>query len=261
MAEQSAKFRSALHGYNRDDVVNFLDKLSKSHAAEKQSLQAASEQLRARLEETEQALEQANARAEQTEASKQQLEQLQAEGEKLREELSRLLEENGRLEAENTELQEAKISLQNKLGALEEALEQARAAEPAPEEDFAQAEETEPPLSAPLPPVEEAVPEAAPARDYTEMELAAYRRAEMAERLARERASEVYRQVQSVFGQADARLETGKADLDEMMKALQADVNQLMLLVSNIRSTYSDAELSFGQIAEKNHALEADEAE
>ena len=92
----------------------------------------------------------------------------------------------------------------------------------------------------------------APTKDYTELELAAYRRAEMTERLARERASDVYRQVQAVFSHANAKIDTGKSDLEQMTKTLQADMNQMMTLLENIRSAYSEAELSFEEVSEKN---------
>lgn len=48
MAEQNFSFRSALHGFNRDDVMRYLSELSNAHAAE---LEAKDEELRQAKEE------------------------------------------------------------------------------------------------------------------------------------------------------------------------------------------------------------------
>ena len=110
-------------------------------------------------------------------------------------------------------------------------------------------------LSAPIPPVEEVIPAVAPAKDYTELELAAYRRAELTERLARERSGDVYRQVQSVFEQANAKLDTGRADLENLSRTLTADVNEMLTLLTNLNSAYRQAEDSFAEIDARNRRL------
>ena len=116
---------------------------------------------------------------------------------------------------------------------------------------------TEQDLTAPIPEISEVLPaDVAPSRDYTEMELAAYRRAELAERVARDRAADVYREISSVFQHADSRLGVGKADLAEMTKAVQSDVSQLLHVLESIRSIYSEAEVSFNAVREKNQPLE-----
>ena len=111
-------------------------------------------------------------------------------------------------------------------------------------------------LEEPIPPVAEVLPvTVAPSKDYTELELAAYRRAELTERLARERSGDVYRQVQSVFEQANARLDTGRADLENLSRTLTADVNEMLTLLTNLNSAYRQAEESFAEIDARNRRL------
>ena len=78
---------------------------------------------------------------------------------------------------------------------------------------------------------------------------------EAVERLARERADDVYRQMQSVFNQANDKLEGGKADLDQLCQTLTADVKQMLTLLTNLSTNYRSAELSFAEIGEKNRRL------
>ncbi len=60
MENQSYSFRSAIHGFHRGDVINFLEKLSISHEAE---LRARDEKLRVLREELAEAREKLDARA------------------------------------------------------------------------------------------------------------------------------------------------------------------------------------------------------
>ena len=108
----------------------------------------------------------------------------------------------------------------------------------------------------PIPPVAEAVPvPAEPGRNYEELELAAYRRAEMTERLARERAEGVYRQVQSVFGDANGKLDERRAELEQISQALASNVNEMLAALTNLNSTYRQTEASFFEIGAKDRQL------
>lgn len=226
MAEMT-QFRAALHGYNREDVVAFIDRMTREHEDMLRRAQEKNDQLRAQLEEAQEAL----AAAKDSEDTERELELAKAQ-------LAELMNRNEALEARNQELE----------AALEEAKRQ-----PEPEEVLPPVTQE---LSEPIPPVEQVLPvNLAPAKDYTELELAAYRRAELTERLARERSVDVYRQVQSVFNQANEKLDAGKSDLEQLSRTLTADVNEMLTLLTNLNSTYRQAESSFAEIGARNREI------
>ena len=228
--EFNFQFRNALHGYNREDVVNFIDRMTREHEEALAQLQEQNTQLRQQLDETAEALANAvdNERA-----------------------------------AEDLELAKAQISdLLTKNEALEDRIRELETAQPEPqaqkarEPELPSVDSTTQEQDEPIPPVAEVLPvNVAPSKDYTELELAAYRRAELAERLARERAADVYRQVQSVFQQANTKLDTSRADLAQLSGVLRSDINQFLTLLANINTAYNDAELSFAQVKEKNRQV------
>lgn len=227
------QFRLALHGFNREDVVTYLDQLTLDHEKELRVLQDANARLKSDLEQSNALL----AQAKEDSGAKQAL--LEAQ------------EELNTAKAEAARLQEINAGLTAEIAALQRKLEE-QAAAPAVQ----QVQPVQPALTAPIPPIQEVVPAApAPQRDYSELELAAYRRAEVTERLARERAQDVYRQVRAVFSNAASKFDTGKSDLDQMTKTLQMDVNQLLQLLANIRGAYTEAELSFQAVSEKNRQM------
>lgn len=219
-------FRTALHGFNREDVVAYLESLTLEHEKERRSLQDANLRLSAKLDEAAAALE----AAQESPALQEALDKATADLSAANEQLSAAKAENASLVAKNR--------------ALEAELDQLR------EQKSVAAT-----LSAPIPPVSEVLPVQSPQKDYSELELAAYRRAEVTERLARERSTEVYRQVRAVFTNAAARIETGKSDLDQLTRTLQLDVNQMLQLLSTIRASYTEAEQSFQAVSEKNRQL------
>ena len=232
MAEPTTErnFRSALHGFNREDVVAYIESLTLEQEKERRQLQDTIVRQQAELEDL-------GAKLAQTE------------------DCSEKLREAGKA------LADCKLELEKKeaaCAALEKQLADARAALAEQEqacEKLRGQTAAAPPLSAPIPPVAQVMPAQPVQKDYSELELAAYRRAEVTERLARERAADVYRQVRSVFGSAAARFDTGKNDLDQLTRTLQLDINQLLQLLSTIRSTYTEAEQSFRAVSEKNREL------
>ena len=227
MPDQPTQFRIALHGYNREDVVAFIDRMSREHGEIVRRLEERNERLRAELAQTKEALAAAGENPE-TEKALADTQALAAD-----------------LRAQNSEL-EAKVR------SLEAALEEAGTHE----EDAPIPMTVTQDLSEPIPPIAEVLPvNVAPSKDYTELELAAYRRAELAERLARERSQDIYRQVQSVFAQANQRLDTGRADLENLSKTLTADVNEMLNLLTNLNGAYRQAEASFAEIDARNNRL------
>ena len=221
---ENTQFRIALHGFNREDVVTFIDRMSRDHEDDMQRLRTENDKLQAELERTRDEL----AASDHTEAE-------QA--------LNEARAEIGNLRTRNEALEQEISELKAELEAARAEVQTAPAAAP---QDLAE----------PIPPLAEVLPaEIQPSKDYTELELAAYRRAELTERLARERSADVYRQVQSVFAQANARLDTGRADLENLSRALTADVNEMLTLLTNLNSAYRQAEISFGEIGARNREI------
>ena len=223
-SNSAIRFRNALHGFNRDDVVSYIDSTAKQHEAELRQAQEQNLRLQRQLDEANQII-----------ASLRASENVQQELDAAKERISRLLQDNE--------------ALAEQVNTLEEALANAPK-EPEVPEVVTQD------LTAPIPAIQEVLPvEVAPSKDYTELELAAYRRAELAERVARERAADVYREVNAVFTNATSKMDSGRQDLEQMTRTIQADVNQLMNVLAGIRSAYDEAEVSFNAVNEKNRQL------
>ncbi|MBQ7872197.1 MAG: hypothetical protein IJ357_08660 [Oscillospiraceae bacterium] len=125
-----------------------------------------------------------------------------------------LKEENERLLRELESVRENATALQLANETLTEELSRAAAAAETPAVD------------APLP-TPQTVVAAAPV-DFNELELAAYRRAEMTERMARERAAASAERMKAVFAQADAKLNLTAQDLDTLMGAFRSNYEQVL---------------------------------
>ncbi len=229
MSDFSTNFRSSMHGFNRDDVIAFIESYSLEHEKEVRALQDANARL------------------------SQQVSESGAEG--LKEALESAHAALADAEARVVSLEAEKAVLEGELAAAKTALEEA-AKQPAPTETPAQADVS--PLNAPIAPICETPAE--PAKDYAAMELAAYRRAETTERLARERANKVYEQLGEVFSTASERLDSNEADLDQLTGALQLNMKQLQDVLDAIRGSYTDARESFRSFSDRNGELPAEDA-
>lgn len=174
-------FRSALHGFNRTDVVQFIQEQTLSH-------EKAIRQQKDETERVQNALEEA------------------------RNEIERLTALNEDLTAQ--------------LQAAEAAAE--------PEE-----EAPSPALDAPMEPVQTVV-QAAPS-NFNEMELEAYRRAEMTERMARERAEAASGRMKSIFSQADEKLEITQQDMSTLCQTFRHDFEQLQQILETARDIVSES--------------------
>lgn len=231
MADISNNFRSSMHGFNRDDVIAYIEKSSLEHEKDLRALQDANARMRQQLDECDVDL--------------------------LKEELSNARAALAAAEEKCVSLEAEKAMLEGELAAARQALAEAANA-PAPEPIAApvfEAEEPEPaeasPLNAPIMPVCE--PEKAePAKDYEALELAAYRRAEVAERLARERANTIYDQLGEVFNTASTKLDSNEIDLTQLTQALQLNMAQLQDVLDAIRGSYTDARESFRSFSDRN---------
>ncbi|MDD6644296.1 MAG: hypothetical protein ACI3VU_03600 [Faecousia sp.] len=190
MAVNIENFRTALHGFNRTDVVQFIQAQTTEH---------------------EKALR------------------------LLREENARLQEA---LEAARAEAAEAKAQLEA-LTAAQEAAAQSAEDVPAP---------SEPALNAPMAPVASVV--AAAPSNFNEMELAAYRRAEMTERMARERAAASAERMKTVFAQADEKLTLTSQDFATLLDAFRNDFDKMEQLLSTAQGIVDESSAGLKAAAE-----------
>lgn len=190
MAANIENFRSALHGFNRTDVVQFIQAQTTEH---------------------EKALR------------------------LLREENARLQEA---LEAARAEAEEAQAQLEALTAAQETAVASAEAVPP----------HDEAALNAPMPPAASVV--AAAPSNFNEMELAAYRRAEMTERMARERAAASAERMKTVFAQADEKLTLTSQDFATLLDAFRNDFDKVEQLLTTAQGIVDESSAGLKAAAE-----------
>ena len=168
-------FRTAFNGFNREDVVRYLEYINTKHAAEINQLTSEADSLRSRLEAAEPA---------QSEA----VTALEAERDELRAQLEELTARCAELEAA--------LAAQNK------------------------SEE----------------PACGPAE-----ELEAYRRAERAERIAKERAELVYHQVNGVLADATVKVDNVAAEIGGMADQVMSQLTQLQVAIGTSKQALKEA--------------------
>ena len=192
MADSMPGFRSALNGFNRTDVVQFIQAQTIEHEKAMRVL---------------------------------------------RDENARLQEALNAARAENEDLRtlNASLSARQPEPPAEPASE-APAAEPAP------APAAPASLDAPMMPAATVVKAAAP--DFNEMELAAYRRAEMTERMARERANSSAERMKAIFSQADEKLAVTSQDFKTLLDAFQTNFGQMEQLLQTAQGIVDESSSS-----------------
>lgn len=190
MADSMPGFRSALNGFNRNDVVQFIQTQTIEH---EKALRV------------------------------------------LRDENARLQEALDAARAENEELR----SLNASLTELKQAESPAQAVPEAPAPVVTEAPAA---LDAPMMPAATVVKAAAP--DFNEMELAAYRRAEMTERMARERANSSAERMKAIFSQADEKLAVTSQDFKTLLDAFQTNFGQMTQLLETAQGIVDESSSS-----------------
>ena len=181
-------FRSSLHGFNRQDVANYLEYLNNRHAAQVNQLNTDLEALR----------RQAEAPAEDPQRTA--------------------------LEARCRELeQQLSIARQER----DEALAQREAAE----QKLASARQDR----------EEALLRSCGEKLEANRELEAYRRAERTERMARERAEQVYSETGTVLTQASNRIETALRQMTGISQQVTGQLDTLQTAIASSRLALQDA--------------------
>lgn len=174
-------FRTALHGFQRDDVVQFIEAKTLEHEKELRQKNDEISRLRAQLDEVSQKLDAQM--------------------------------------AENRCLQTA-------------------VAEEAPAQPKT-------PLDAPMAPI--AAEFDSDAR-LKEMELAAYRRAEMVERHARERADETIRRIRAAAAQCNAQIAAANQAVNTMLETICGDVHQFEQALRDACNTIQQAGDAIGTV-------------
>ena len=220
-------FRSALNGFNRTDVVQFIQRQTVEH------------------EKAMRLLREENARLKQSATANTDSEQLRAE-------LARLQQQVAEYEAQFRMAKEQNVALatQNRtLIAEKEALQNELA-----EKEAAPAPVVAPAAQAPVRALDR--PMVAPGgmattpAGFNEMELAAYRRAELAERMARERATAAAERMQSIYRQADEKLTMTANDMNGLLDALRVNYEQMAAMMEDTRNILAESSESIKASAE-----------
>ena len=220
----SQNFRSAFNGFNREDVVHYLEYLNSKHTTLVNQLSQEADGLRQKLNLAADAIARDSSRAERIMA-------LEAENEELK---SRL--------AEALQAAEAAESARTAAEAECEALRQQLSAAPAAADEdalmtlriqLAEAREQCAGLEAQLQTKNAA---------YTmEKELEAYRRAERIERLARERAEQLYRQTNGVLADATVKVDQVASDIGGIADQVLSQLQVLQQAVTGSKQALKDA--------------------
>ena len=206
---QQKSFRSALNGFNREDVVHYIEYINAKHASEVNQLKSELELLRAKLA------------AAETAAAKdphilEQLKDAQMRCENLEGELKEAREAAERAEARCCAALEAQTAAEaEKLTAVQSRL-------------LAEAQR-------------DAVQRQNEAQNRMEQELEAYRRAERTERLARERAEQVYHRVNGVLADATVKVDDAATRIGELTDLVSGQLAQLQDAVAGSKQALQEA--------------------
>ena len=186
-------FRSAFNGFNREDVVHYIEYINSRHNTEVNQLRSDLDALQTKLDAV-------------TEAP-----DLTEELDTLRQERDALLEKVAQLEEQITAPSEKEQQLQERIAALEAELQEAKAVK-------AQA--------------------AASPQCQITYELETYRRAERTERVARERAEQVYHMTNSALAEATAKVDAAANQISQMTDNVLAQISQLQTAVSSSKQAF-----------------------
>lgn len=212
-----SKFRSALNGFSRADVVKYIEETSLQHQKALKQLDAEKAQLSAENEK----LSQENDR-------------LKADFERLKQEHDQLKKDDEALQEQIVTLSQEASELAEKADAAQKELEIANAKLPVEPESEDAAEPAEEPL-----PVEEAL---------ESQELAAYRRAEQAERNAMLRARRLREQLNLLCEQSKDRYLDAGEELSALTSDLSASLSRLQETLADIQVIFDDAENAFDEL-------------
>ena len=197
--EDLQTFRTAFNGFNREDVVQYIEELNARHDSEICQLNTDMQYLQEKLTQYEDLAEDA--------MDEDDIELAQ----KVEEQAAVLVEQSDRIAELEQQLAEAKEATQTAEALLEEA--EAQNAELLKQLNAALARQTG-------------------AMNQQEAELNAYRRAERVERQANERAMQIHDQVSGVLTGATGKVDEAAAQIAAMTEAAMAQLKQLQLAVT-----------------------------
>ena len=193
-------FRSAFNGFNREDVVHYIEYLNAKHTAEVNQLKSELDFLR-------------GGPAPETEPQ----EDLTQRVADLEEELAALKAQKEDLETQLTEAMEVGEDFENQRNeAVTQRDEMARQ-------------------------LEEALQKQHVVESHNAEELAAYRRAERTERMAQERADQMYRQASGIIADATCKVNEAAARISELSGSVMAQLEELQAAVSGSNSALKEA--------------------
>lgn len=202
MAEQQT-FRSAFNGFNREDVVRYIDFLNTRHASEIAQLNSELEFLRSN--ENQEAPAAVPAQADDS--------VIEEQAGRIRELFDQCREQEEKLALLDTE----KADLSARLDAAQSELEQLRA-------QLETANQTQVSF-----------------KSRMEEELEAYRRAERTERLARERAEQMYQQANGVLADATVKVDDAASLIGTLSDRVISQLTDLQNAVSGSKQALRDA--------------------
>lgn len=204
MAEQQT-FRTAFNGFNREDVVRYIDYLNTKHASEIAQLNSELEFLRNRPAQTEPAPVAPVAAADESVIAEQ--------AGRIRELFDQCREQEQMIAAVERE----KAELADRLAAAQEELVQLRDQ------------------------MDTAAQQQVSFKSRMEEELEAYRRAERTERLARERAERMYQQANGVLADATVKVDDAATQIGALSDRVISQLTELQNAVSGSKQALRDA--------------------
>ena len=208
MAEQQT-FRSAFNGFNREDVVRYIEYLNAQHASEINRLKSELEFLRNQAE------QEAPAPAAQPEepAGSGNDELIEQQAARIRELFDQCKEQEQQIADLTAQLSDARVLA-----------------------DAAINEKVR--LTADL---DQALQQQITYKSRVEEELEAYRRAERTERMARERAEQMYRQANAVLADATLKVDDAAALIGQMADKVTGQLAELQTAVAGSKQSLRDA--------------------
>ena len=204
MAEQQT-FRTAFNGFNREDVVRYIDYLNTKHASEISQLNSELEFLRNRPAQTEPAPVAPVAAVDESVIAEQ--------AGRIRELFDQCREQEQMIAAVERE----KAELADRLAAAQEELVQLRDQ------------------------MDTAAQQQVSFKSRMEEELEAYRRAERTERLARERAERMYQQANGVLADATVKVDDAATQIGALSDRVISQLTELQNAVSGSKQALRDA--------------------